>query len=437
MNRLVTNGMVEPERAGEATMTATKGETLAQPRTVKRIPLPEIARTFFVLGVLGFGGPAAHIALMESELVTRRGWLDRQYFLELFAAINLVPGPNSTEMALQIGYLIGGVPGLLLAGAGFIVPASVLSALLAAIYVQAGSLPAVQGLLLGVKPVVLVLILSAAYRLGQKAIDNREMRVLMVFALAIVLIGNSSLMFFFGYSPIMIPELVILLTTGALYILWRRAQTLSLILPVIGVAGRALADTQQAAPGLFDLFWRFFVIGGTLFGSGYVLAAYMQRTFVDGLHWLTPQQLINVLAIGQATPGPLLSTASATGYLVTARVGDAWSGVPGAIAATLGVFLPAFIVVLILGYIVPLLRRYPVVMDFLKGVNAGVIALLIGAFVTLASATLFRADNAPDWLSLVLTGVAFVLLERYRWSPLTLIVVGAAVGIMRVVLGIS
>jgi len=158
---------------------------------------------------------------------------------------------------------------------------------------------------------------------------------------------------------------------------------------------------------------------------------------VDGLHWLTPQQLINVLAIGQATPGPLSSTATATGYVLTAHPGDVWSGVPGAVAATLGVFLPAFVVVLILGYVVPLLRRYPIAMDFLKGVNAGVIALLIGAFVTLAWATIFRADNAPDWLSLVLTGVAFVLMERFRWNPLLLIIVGAGVGIARVVLGLG
>ena len=390
-----------------------------------------------MLGVLGFGGPAAHIALMENELVTRRGWLDRQYFLELLAAINLVPGPNSTEMALQIGYLTGGVPGMLLAGAGFIVPASILSGLLAAIYVQAGSLPAVQGLLLGIKPVVLVLILSAAFRLGQKAIDNREMRILLLIALVLVLIGNVSLMGLFGLAPVAIPELVILLGTGALYILWRRGMASSLFLPMIGIAGRRLADAAPVPPSLLDLFWRFFVIGGTLFGSGYVLAAYMQRTFVDGLHWLTPQQLINVLAIGQATPGPLSSTATAAGYVITARPGDALSGVPGAIAASLGVFLPAFIVVLILGYVVPYLRRYPVAMDFLKGVNAGVIALLIGAFVTLAWATVIRPDSGPDWLSLALTGIAFVLLERYRWNPLTLIVVGAGVGIVRVVAGVG
>src|SRR5258708_14795405 len=192
-------------------MTTSLSDTVTPTRTVKRIPLPEIARTFFMLGVLGFGGPAAHIALMESELVTRRGWLDRQYFLELLAAINLVPGPNSTEMALQIGYPTGGVPGMLLAGAGFIIPAGVLSALLAAIYVQDGSLPAVRGLLLGVEPVVLVLILSAAYRLGQKAIDNREMRVLLLIALALVLIGNGSLMDLLGLAPVVIPELIILL----------------------------------------------------------------------------------------------------------------------------------------------------------------------------------------------------------------------------------
>jgi len=416
-------------------MTTSASETVTPTRIVKRIPLPEIAQTFFILGVLGFGGPAAHIALMESELVTRRAWLDRQYFLELLAAINLVPGPNSTEMALQIGYLTGGVPGMLLAGAGFIVPAGVLSALLAAIYVQDGSLPAVRGLLLGVEPVVLVLILSAAYRLGQKAIDNREMRVLLLVALAMVLIGNVPLMRLLGLVSVAIPELLILLGTGALYIFWRRGTALSLALPAIGVVGSTPVDALPIAPSLLDLFWRFLVIGGTLFGSGYVLAAYMQRTFVDGLHWLTPQQLLNVLAIGQATPGPLLSTASATGYLITARVGDTWSGVPGATVSTLGVFLPAFIVVLILGHVVPYLRRYPVAMDFLKGVNAGVIALLIGAFVTLAWATVIRPDSSPDWLSLALIGMAFILLERSRWSPLVLIVVGAGVGIVRIAVG--
>lgn len=399
--------------------------------TVKRIPLPELARTFFLLGILGFGGPAAHIALMETELVTRREWLNREYFLDLLAAINLVPGPSSTEMALQIGYVTGGFWGMMLAGAGFIVPAVVLSLALAMLTTATNS-PLVQGILLGVKPVVLVLILSAAYRLGIKAIDNRPMRVLLALALIVVALGSSWLAKLFGFAPIYVPELVLLLATGTAYILWkyRLVQAFSMAVPLFGLS--AVADHIPTLP---DLFLRFFIIGGTLFGSGYVLASYMQRTFVDGLHWMTPQQLISTLAIGQATPGPLTSTTAAAGYLLTLQPGNVWSGVPGGVVAAIGAFLPAFIVVFILGKVVPLLRRYPISLDFLKGVNAGVIALLIGTFASLAYATI--SESGGDWLTLILTIVAFVLLERLRWSPIVLIVVGIMIGVARILVGLS
>ncbi|MEP7288904.1 MAG: chromate efflux transporter [Chloroflexota bacterium] len=408
-------------------------------RTVAAEPIAwsEIGSIFLILGVLGFGGPAAHLALMETELVTRRKWLSHEYFLDLLAAINLVPGPTSTEMALQIGYVVGGLRGMLLAGAGFILPAVFFSVALAMIYTAAGSVPAVQGLLLGVKPVVLVLILSAAYRLGVKAIDNTPMRVLLAIALIAIAVSSKPLMSAFGRSAITIPELVLLLATGATYIAWKHRRQLGTIAgvalaPLLSAATPVLA---QQVPALGDLFWRFLIIGGTLFGSGYVLAAYMQRTFVDELHWLTPQRLLDVLAIGQATPGPLTSTASAAGYMLTVTPGAIWSGVPGAIVATLGVFLPAFVVVLILGRVVPYIRRYPIVLDFLKGVNAGVIALLIGAFANLAWATAVRPDSSVDWLSLVLVGIAFILLERFKWNPIQLIVIGALVGVGRVMVG--
>ncbi len=403
---------------------------------VKPITLSEIGRTFLMLGLLGFGGPAAHIALMEQELVTRRGWLRREYFLDLLAAINLVPGPTSTEMAFQIGYATGGFWGAVLSGAGFIVPAVIFSVALAMLYTAAGTLPAVRGLFLGVQPVILVLILSAAYRLGQKVIDSPLMRVLLAATLIFVGVGNKAVMTLFGLTPIYIPELVLLLSTGALYVLFRQRRTVVLLLapvaPGLSAFGQVLTDNST---GLFDLFWRFLVIGGTLFGSGYILAAYLQRTFVDGLHWLSAQQLLEVLAIGQSTPGPVLSTASAAGYVMTVTPGNLWSGVPGAVAATVGVFLPAFVIVLILGRVVPYLRRYPTVLDFLKGVNAGVIALLIGAFVTLAAAALVRPDASIDWLTLLLAILAFVALERYHWSPLRLIIVGILTGVVRVALG--
>jgi chromate transporter len=412
----------------------------------RRVPLPELARTFLMLGLLGFGGPAAHIALMEQELVNRRGWLSRAYFLDLLAAINLVPGPNSAEMVLYIGWLTGRFWGMLAACVGFIGPAVVLSVALAMIYTAAGSVPAISGLLNGVKPVVLVLILSAAYRLGRKAIDDAAMRVLLVLALALVAMGDVTFMGFFGLTPTHVPELTILLITGLLYVTYRwqrRRSALPVIAwgPLAGLAGSlppltSLTSLAARMPGLLDLFGQFFVIGSTLFGSGYVLIAYMQRAFVSGLGWMTPQQLLDTLAIGQSTPGPLTSTASAAGYILTVTPGNLWSGVPGALAATAGVFLPAFVIVAILGKVVPLLRRYPLALDLLKGVNAGVIALLAGAFFDLSWAALIRPAGV-DWLSLLLAGLAFVALERFKISPLALIGLGALIGLARVPLGLA
>jgi chromate transporter len=407
--------------------------TEANKHWAKRVPLPELFRTFLMLGLLGFGGPAAHIALMERELVTRRAWLSREYFLDLLAAINLVPGPNSTELALYIGWITGQVWGFLAAGVGFIGPAVVFSIALAMLYTAAGSLPAINSVLDGVKPVVLVLILSAAYRLGQKAIDSPVMRALLILALILVMIGSATYMGLIGAKPIVVPELVTLLLAGTLYTLYRRRRTLVMFAPLGGLVGHA-ALLSGTKPGLLDLFGQFFVIGATLFGSGYVLVAYMQRTFVDALGWLTPQQLLDTIAIGQSTPGPVSSTVSAAGYVLTVTPGDIWSGVPGALAATVGVFLPAFIIVALLGKIVPYLRRYPVTLDFLTGVNAGVIALLIGTFLTLAWATLIRPDGEIDLLALCLTILAFVGLERYRLSPLILIALGAGIGLLRALL---
>ncbi len=406
---------------------------------VKRVPLPDIARMFLLLGVLGFGGPAAHIALMERELVTRRGWLSRQHFLDLLAAINLVPGPTSTEMAFYIGYATGGIAGAILSGMGFIIPAAIFSIALAMLYTTAGSIPAVRGLFIGVQPVVLVLILSAAYRLAQKALDSTLMLLLFGVALLLVALSSTIITGWFGATPVYVPELILLLATGAIYVVVRRRRTAAaMLIPCFPFTIQLSPAFAEGIPGAVDLFWRFMVIGGTLFGSGYVISAYLQRTFVDGLHWLTPTQLVDVLAIGQSTPGPVLSTASAAGYVMTATPGLLWSGVPGAIASTIGVFLPAFVIVLILGKVVPILYKYPVALDFLKGVNGGVIALLVGAFFNLAWATLVRPGMGlrVDWLSLLLTILAFGALERLKWSPVLLIAVGVGVGLVRIALGL-
>ena len=400
----------------------------------KRIPLAEIFRTFLVFGLIGFGGPAAHIALMERELVARRGWLSREHFLSLLAAINLIPGPNSTEMAFHIGLVTGGFWGCVLGGIAFILPAVLLSLTLAIIYVAAGRLPAVQGILIGVQPVVLILILSAAYNLALKALDSTAMRVLGIAAMFAAALTVLPLMTLLGVQPIDFPELLMLFVTGALYMLWRRclnAAAAFFVLPLFGIVNQ-LAEALK--PSLLDLFFRFMIIGGTLFGSGYVLIAYMERTFVTETGWLTPRQLVDAFSIGQSTPGPVLSTSAAAGYIMAADPNNLWAGVPSGVASAVGVFLPAFLIVLAVGNMMPLLQRYTFINDFLKGVNAGVIALLLATFLNLAWSTLVRADRSVDWLSLLLAVAAFFALERLKWSPLLLVTLGIGVGLLRVML---
>ena len=403
----------------------------------KRVSPLALLRTFLVLGLVGFGGPAAHIALMDREIVMRRGWLSRPHFLNLLAVVNLVPGPNSTEMAFHIGLVMGGLRGCILAGLGFIGPAVILSTGLAMVYVAAGTVPAIQGVLAGIKPVILVLVLSAAYRLGHKALDDRAMRILFGLAMLAVVAGIAPLMAALGLAPVSIQELALLLVAGLLYVVYRgHIRVLPGMIALIPVSGMVAQALDMIRPTLIDLFARFLVIGATLFGSGLILVAYMDRAFVQNTGWLTPQQLVDTLAIGQATPGPVSSTAAAAGYVMTATPGDLLSGTPAALLSSVAVFTPAFFIVLLLGRLIPILGRSPAALDFLKGVNAGVIALLIGAFINLAWGTVIRVDSKVDWLSVMLTGLAFVALERLRWEPAGLILIGAGIGLARAGLGL-
>lgn len=398
----------------------------------------EILRTFLAFGLLSFGGPAAHLALMQRELVERRKWLDHEEFLTMLAAINLVPGPNSTEMAFHIGLHKGGLWGQVLAAIGFTLPSILLSIGAAMVYVAAGGLPhesplwrAIQGILIGVKPVILVLILSAAYRLGKKALDNATMWILFGGAMLIVLLTIAPIMNFFSLPTLRLSELLLLLLTGILYVALRRGMTAVIVwfLPLTGIVNQVL---ETIRPTALDLFGRFVLIGATLFGSGYILAAYMERHFVTETGWLTSQQLIDTLAIGQLTPGPVLSTSAAAGFVMTATPTNLWTGILPAFLSAVGVFLPAFIIVLILGKFIPLVKRSALAQDFLKGVNVGVIALLVGAFISLAWGTLVRPQGGTiDGISLVLTGLAFYASERRGWSPLGLVMAGICVGLLR------
>jgi chromate transporter len=375
---------------------------------------------------------------MERELVKGKQWVDREWFMDALAAVNLVPGPNSTEMAIHIGLEVGGWRGMLAAGFGFICPAVFFSVLLAALYMNTGDVPVFEGLLLGVKPVILVLILSAAYRLGKNAIRSRPLFILFILALIAVIPSLAPVMQL-GFPALLIPDWSLLLFCGFGHLILLRRMTPALI-GLSGAAATPLVSVivfPSLPMTLLTIFGRFLVIGGTLFGSGLMLSSYMQRMFVEELGWLTPQQLLDTLVIGQSTPGPVLSTSAAAGYMIlhNAAPGNIGVGVLAGVLAAVGVFFPAFVIVAFLGKLAPMIRKSPAAQDFLKGVNAAVIALLISAFINIAWGTLIRANRTVDWITVGLTVVAFIASERYQWTALRLVWVGALIGFARVLLG--
>lgn len=370
--------------------------------------LGEVAALFLKLGVIGFGGPAAHIALMEEEVVGRRKWLSREHFLDLVGATNLVPGPNSTEMAIHVGYLRAGWAGLALAGISFIAPAVLVTGGLAWAYVKFGSLPQVVPFLYGIKPAVLAIIVAAVWRLGSTAAKDRR---LLVIGVAVAL---ASL---FGMD-----EVVALLLGGVLGMCWLRVSqwegpgAMGAVVSLAAGAGVQGATTAVAAIGfsLWQLGLFFLKVGSVLYGSGYVLVAFLEGGLVHGYGWLTQQQLLDAIAIGQFTPGPVLSTATFIGYLI--------SGVPGAAVATAAIFLPSFLFVAALNPLVPRLRRSPWTSAFLDAVNISSVALMAAVTVKLSATAL---TGWPAWLiALVAAGAGL----RWRINAAWLVVGGAILG---------
>ncbi len=365
-----------------------------------------MAGLFFKLGAISFGGPAAHIALMEQEAVRKRGWLSREHFLDLLAATNLVPGPNATEMAIHIGFLRAGWPGLIAGGVAFIVPAFVISLALAIAYVRAGSLPQAAGLFYGINPAVLAIILAATYRLGRTALRDKRAIGIGVVALAAALLGVN--------------EVLILLAAGLAGILLYTQPWRSRSLPALLLLGSPLAlPILPAAAWLDDRLLRlglfFLKVGALLFGSGMVLFAFIQRDVVAGFGWLAQQQLLDAIAVGQMTPGPVLSSATFIGYLV--------AGVPGAVVSTVAVFLPSFVIVALIGPWIPRLRKSPAAQAFLKGVNAAVVALILAV-----SIALLRAAIVDVWTALILAAALLALL-RFRVDTAWLVLGGAGIGL--------
>jgi chromate transporter len=388
----------------------------SEPATVPRSSpdaLAQVAQVALKLGFTAFGGPAAHIAMLREEVVSRRKWLTDQYFLDLIGATNLIPGPNSTEMVIHVGYLRAGWRGLIVAGALFILPAATMVLIIAWAYVQYGTTPTGEALLYGIKPVVIAVVLQALWGLGRTAVKGPFLLAVGSAAAALYLLGFNELAILFGGA------LLVLLVQAVQQSLSGRSGVLALAplgaLPA-STLSVLLAQTAQAPVSLTTLFLTFLKIGAVLYGSGYVLLAFLRNDFVERLGWLTDQQLLDAVAVGQFTPGPVFTTATFVGYVV--------AGVPGAVIATLGIFLPSFFFVALLHPLVPRLRRSPWTAALLDGVNVAAIGLM-GAV-----AWQLGRDAIVDPLTAVLAITAAGLLIRFRVNSAWLVLGGGAVGLL-------
>ena len=365
--------------------------------------LIEISIAFLRIGLVAFGGPAAHIALLEEEFVTRRAWLSRQRFLDLMGATNLIPGPNSTEMTMHVGFERGGAPGLAVAGLGFVLPAASITALLAWVYVEFGALPSVEPVLAGVRPTVLVVILAAVWKLGRKALKNRRLACVAGAVMLAVWIG--------------VGEIAALMAGGLLgMLLLRFPRSLPplgvLALTVIGPA-KALATSADGVD-LGKLAVYFLKVGAVLYGSGYVLVAFLEGGLVDGYGWVTRQQLLDAIAVGQFTPGPVLTAATFVGFLV--------AGSAGAAIATFAIFLPAFGFSLILNPLVSRMRSSPNSAAFLDAINAAAVGLMAAVLVGLSQSAL------TTWSAVVIAACAAAALFAARLPAVWVVAGGGLLG---------
>lgn len=373
------------------------------PAQTQSVTIAELATTFLRLGTVAFGGPAAHIAMMDDEVVTRRQWMSRETLIDLMGITNLLPGPNSTELAIHIGYEKGGWPGLLIAGSCFILPAMILVWILAALYVRFQSVPQLEWLLYGIKPVIIAVVLQALWKLGRKAAKNT----------ITTLVGLGTVAaYFMGLN-----EILVLLVAGVLVMviqntLPRGSNWMGSFAPVTLLS----TPVTGLSLGWMGVFLFFLKIGCVLYGSGYVLLAFLQRDLVEQHHWLTSQQLLDAVAIGQITPGPVLTTATFVGYLL--------AGNGGAIAATIGIFLPAFLLVGLVNPWVPKLRKSPWAGSFLDGVNAASLGLMIGVTYTLSRAAVV------DMLTLFIAGLSAIAVLRFKTHPVWLILGGGCLSFL-------
>ncbi len=380
----------------------------ADRKSSERTSLLDLALLFLKLGTIGFGGPAAHIAMMEDEIVRRRQWMTREDFLDLLGATNLIPGPNSTEMAIHIGHRQRGWWGLIIAGVSFILPAALIVLVFAWIYVHYGSLPQITGVLYGVKPVIIAIVLQALWSLGQTAIKNVFLAIAGIAGIVLAFLGVHELLILFGGGVVIGFGGLILrqLRTGKPSVLF--ASPLMIFLQT--------TTTTTTAFGLLPLFLFFLKVGAILYGSGYVLLAFIRADLVERWHWLTESQLLDAIAVGQVTPGPVFTTATFIGYVL--------GGFSGATVATVGIFLPAFLFVALSGPLVPRIRRSPTAGAFLDGVNAASLALMFVVTYQLGRAAVIDAPT------IVLAIASAIALFGFRLNSVWLILGGAVVGLL-------
>lgn len=370
--------------------------------------LGEVARLALKLGFTAFGGPAAHIAMLRDEAVSRRKWLSEASYLDLIGATNLIPGPNSTEMVMHIGRLRAGWRGLVVAGSLFILPAALIVLILAWLYVDYGTTPELEWLLYGIKPVIIAVVVQALWGLGKTAIKGPLLAGVAISALSLYLLGFNEIAILFGGA------ILIWLIRSVRSL---RAPTLSIV-PFAGLPISALIAAVPSGNGvnLTTLFLQFLKIGSVLYGSGYVLLAFLRNDFVIRYEWITDQQLLDAVAIGQFTPGPVFTTATFVGYVA--------AGFPGAILATIGIFLPSFLFVAALHPLLPHLRRYTWTSALLDGVNVAAVGLM--AAVTLE----LGRDALVDWQTVMIAIGAAVLLIRYRINSAWLVLAGGIIGFL-------
>lgn len=362
------------------------------------IQIKEIAKLFLKLGFIGFGGPAAHIAMMQQEVVVKRKWMSEQHFLDLLGATNLIPGPNSTEMAINIGYDKGGWKGLIFAGLCFILPAVFITGIFAWLYQQYGQLPEVQPFIYGIKPAIIAIIIGAVFPLAKKSVKSTFLAVVGILVLVLSLFGISEIYLMFGAG----------LLAMALYYLQDTKNTLQSFIPL---AFLQIAQSPLLSETNTKLFWIFLKIGAILYGSGYVLFAFLDTELVaTGL--LTRQQLMDAIAVGQFTPGPVFSSVTFIGYQI--------NGLSGAVISTIAIFLPSFILVALLNPLMKKMRQSKGLSIFLDAVNVASVAIIAAICLTMGKETI------TDWRTILIAMISAIVVFKFKKINSAFVVIGGA-----------